>query len=156
MLLSKHRHNNKNGRGIRRDELFASKQINDGALIGKLNEAKVRRAAEIFRERRPDLISYYHCSTRDGEMDGAGIDIIIFLKNPFFLALPIQVKSSTRALKKHYKKYPYILGIAIRPRQTPEVISYNLEKAVIHFLKNASRLITEIEIRKQKITPSLF
>ncbi len=89
-------------------------------------------------------------------MDGTGMDIIFFLKNPFFLALPIQVKSSVKALKKHYKKYPYILGIAIRPRQNPEVISYNLEKAVIYFLKNASRLITEIENHRQKITPSLF
>ena len=110
----------------------------------------------MFKERRPDLVSYYHCSVRGGEMDSTGMDIIIFLKNPFFLALPIQVKSSAKALKRHYQKYPYILGIAIRPQQTPEAISRNLEKAVIHFLKNASRLITEIENRGQKTTPSLF
>jgi len=76
---------------------------------GKKAEGVVRQALTIMEKEK--MITGFYQNKQHGEVDGLGIDFLVYLKNGFIL--PIQVKASCgdngNRRRKHLQKHPNIL-----------------------------------------------
>lgn len=109
---------------------------------GEESERKVETALKILAA-SGDIKNFYH-ARKGGEVDGQHMDFIVFLKNR--LAIPVQVKSGSRDIREHYKKYPYIFAFLARESHTPQKIAARLSSIFQRFLRKACN-----ESKKYKI-----
>jgi DNA-binding NarL/FixJ family response regulator len=95
-------------------------------------EAKADRALQLLREEWTEIVSYRH-SAKNGELDTLHTDFLIFLRSR--LAMPLQVKSSIRALREHIEKYPHIIAIVVTRRDTPECVAKRIRACILRCYK---------------------
>ncbi|MDP2598831.1 MAG: hypothetical protein Q8P49_03315 [Candidatus Liptonbacteria bacterium] len=100
---------------------------------GEEAESVVEQALLLLMKRNPFFVHMLH-ARKSGELDSNKIDFLIFLAN--FMALPLQVKSSRRGVKDHYKKCPYIIAIHVRKSHDAQKIANKIEHAVMRILKD--------------------
>lgn len=108
-------------------------RLKDQKNPGPKNELRVIESLSILQRINP-LVTGYHHSKKNGEIDSIGLDVTIFLRNGF--ALVIQVKSSNKKLEKHFKRYPHIPVIIISSGLTKERIAELLNELINDFGKH--------------------
>lgn len=126
-------------------------------IKGILAENIVQEAAEVLQKKF--LIEKIIRARKGGEIDGLGIDILIFLKGG--LTLPIQVKSSAVAMKKHLYKYSHINNVIVLYGTDELVYSQEhnpdlFEKMKIKFIHEAEGLLRKAIIESTNELRSLL
>lgn len=107
-----------------------AKKAKDQKNPGPKNELRVIESLSVLQNINP-LVTGYHHSKKNGEIDSIGLDVTIFLRNGF--ALVIQVKSSNKKLEKHFKRYPHIPVIIVSSGLTKEKIAELLNELINDF-----------------------
>ncbi len=108
-------------------------KLKDQKNPGPKNELRVIESLSILQNINP-LVTGYHHSKKNGEIDSMGFDVTIFLRNGF--AFVIQIKSSNKKLETHFKKYPHIPVIIVSSGLTDERIAELLNHLINEFGKN--------------------
>lgn len=98
----------------------------------------VEEALKILIAENPLFVRYIYTTRDNKTLDAHKIDFLIHLAN--FLALPLQVKTSDKAMKEHKKKAPHILAVHIKKRHNAETVSRIIERLVKILLANPKRI----------------
>lgn len=101
-------------------------------------EEKAIRALALLSKEWREIITYHH-SKKDGEVDILHTDILIFLKSNF--AFPLQIKSTRGAARKHDKKYPHIISIFVRGRDSEKKIANIIKHRILRQYKKSKILL---------------
>lgn len=102
--------------------------------IGWLAEMKTQQALEFLSREWDEIVVFYH-SPRNGELDKLHIDFLILLRSR--LSLQLQIKSAVGALKRHHKKYPHIIGIVVKKKDSPRKIADHIQRLILRLYKKA-------------------
>lgn len=117
-------------------------RLKDQKNPGPKNELRVIESLPILEQINP-LVTGHHHSKKNGEMDSAGVNVTIFLRNGF--AFTIQIKSSNKKLDAHFKKYPHTPVIIISSGLTSEKIAELLSELINEFGGNFFQKVVDEE-----------